>query len=780
VSSLFLSSRGATLIGLAASVVLSLAHPVDASEAPVVHAPVGGAPFALPGGNILCSPVPDGWDVAANATLVRPPTEDRFVGRSIPASMASSRKDCEASSSSVKLRATGPLPIVERRSVVVRVAEGRIDLKGRNVDGTTLRWEAGGVAGTDTCVASDGQGGQQACGYSVRGNLTTDSARQSLYLLPRGARFAPHASFFDATGKPIELDDLVLAPARYILGDLVAADTPLDLSTGEARLVLSHPEAVGSVVCEDARCAIEDGHVVVRGLAGPLSSLGMQFTLLPRIVVEEGEGTSSTVAVRLPVALCSMSVASGEPLRDVDDARIVVRLDRRCGGAARSLRWTANGRPSEVLQVEQGESAAFVVLVVGRITAQELSIVAMRPDAGASVVALTSMGTGPAPRIRSMLELPGYGDIDFIPTNREAQLRVEPPPPGVVLTPQSLAGAYSIRSVDGVHRIRGVSGAGGFVGLRFGYRVASLPPELRNVDLAVLSELVQRPIREAKVPAPIGASVSGANPLAELRCGPGDSATVVEVGKQVHLPWDWRDSCRLILHRARIAPSFGEQRLDVEVDVISRGGSSRSEGKLSQQLVLRHGREPRVIWVHGVKEQFDRISVRITHVIDESQYLRSPSERVEMPSSQWSVVMEDADFRFYATATIPTNLYRFSGDPESLGTGPLALNFGVLSRLTWLNGDGSDGLLGLELGVMGMGIASEKDRQLNIVGGLGVSVPLGNVGQPSQAALGVHAWAGYRLGAQTGERESGELIDLSPWSFIFGPSVSIGSVGVNL
>jgi len=97
-----------------------------------------------------------------------------------------------------------------------------------------------------------------------------------------------------------------------------------------------------------------------------------------------------------------------------------------------------------------------------------------------------------------------------------------------------------------------------------------------------------------------------------------------------------------------------------------------------------------------------------------------------------------------------------------------------------LNSDGSDGLLGLELGVMGMGIASEKDRQLNIVGGMGVSVPLGNVGQPSQAALGVHAWAGYRLGAQTGELESGEMIDLSSWSFIFGPSVSIGSVGVNL
>ena len=73
-----------------------------------------------------------------------------------------------------------------------------------------------------------------------------------------------------------------------------------------------------------------------------------------------------------------------------------------------------------------------------------------------------------------------------------------------------------------------------------------------------------------------------------------------------------------------------------------------------------------------------------------------------------------------------------------------------------------------------------KISSRKFLSGLGVAVPLGNVGQPSQASLGVHAWAGYRLGSQTGELESGETVELSPWSFIFGPSVSIGSVGVNL
>jgi hypothetical protein len=81
---------------------------------------------------------------------------------------------------------------------------------------------------------------------------------------------------------------------------------------------------------------------------------------------------------------------------------------------------------------------------------------------------------------------------------------------------------------------------------------------------------------------------------------------------------------------------------------------------------------------------------------------------------------------------------------------------------------------------MAMGLASEKDRQLNIVSGLGVSVPLGNAGQPSQAAINIHAWVGYRLGEQEGELDDGSLVELNPWSFIFGPSVTIGNVGTYL
>jgi hypothetical protein len=192
-----------------------------------------------------------------------------------------------------------------------------------------------------------------------------------------------------------------------------------------------------------------------------------------------------------------------------------------------------------------------------------------------------------------------------------------------------------------------------------------------------------------------------------------------------------------------------------------------------------------VIWIRGVKQQFDRISVRISHVIDESQYLSTRAARSSLPSSQWAVVVGDARFRFYATAAIPASLYRFSRDPQNLGTGPLALNFGVLSRLTWLNREGKEGLVGIETGVMGMGLATALDRQLAIVAGLGISIPLGNANQPTQAAIGIHAWAAYSVGTRVGELknsagQSAGTIELNPWAFIFGPSITIGSIGTFL
>ena len=39
------------------------------------------------------------------------------------------------------------------------------------------------------------------------------------------------------------------------------------------------------------------------------------------------------------------------------------------------------------------------------------------------------------------------------------------------------------------------------------------------------------------------------------------------------------------------------------------GGTSRSEGRFTQQLALSHGAEPRIIWIRGVKAQFGTLAI---------------------------------------------------------------------------------------------------------------------------------------------------------------------------
>ena len=72
-----------------------------------------------------------------------------------------------------------------------------------------------------------------------------------------------------------------------------------------------------------------------------------------------------------------------------------------------------------------------------------------------------------------------------------------------------------------------------------------------------------------------------------------------------------------------------------------------------------------------------------------------------------------------------------------------------------------------------------------IVWGLGVSVPLGNVNQPTQASVNIHAWAAYTVGSHTGQLLDAQgnverTVSLNPWAFVFGPSITIGNVGTFL
>jgi hypothetical protein len=61
-------------------------------------------------------------------------------------------------------------------------------------------------------------------------------------------------------------------------------------------------------------------------------------------------------------------------------------------------------------------------------------------------------------------------------------------------------------------------------------------------------------------------------------------------------------------------------------------------------------------------------------------------------------------------------------------------------------------------------------------------VPIGNRGETSQATVNLHAWAAYELRDDFTYQTStnGPMKTASHWSFLFGPSITIGNVGTTL
>jgi hypothetical protein len=170
--------------------------------------------------------------------------------------------------------------------------------------------------------------------------------------------------------------------------------------------------------------------------------------------------------------------------------------------------------------------------------------------------------------------------------------------------------------------------------------------------------------------------------------------------------------------------------------------------------------------------------VRVSHSADDKHYVLDGDDvDVEsgLPSAKWSVVTGRGVARVYATTAIPTGLYRVSDRDHS---GLLTLNFGVLARLTWLDSLGREGLLALEAGVLGVGLANDQSptghslSEVGVVTGIGLSVPIANRSLATETSVNLHAWLEYEPARAT-------FGTGSPWAFVFGPSVSIGNLGAD-
>jgi hypothetical protein len=755
-------------------------------QAWVLQVPKGGDFITLPQGRVLCGPVPEGWIMEGTRKRLRP-KPDTAIGQPLLIAVAPSEAACSGGGvQEATLLVTGDHPSIDADSVTVALDLGRLELRGVGLEGVRIGFAAGDTAGSDVCLDVSHERDRDLCAVNIDRGLPADPQRIDLRWAPPGGKVAPDAIIFDKRGEPLAPEGNRIRVVRLLITRMFPDTRMVDVAHGEGKLSLMHPEAVSSADCGIVKCQPAPDGLTIGSVPAAAPKLTARLQLLPHVFLARGDAFDNVVGETLTVLRCPLAIVSGAPLRNVDELKVLVRLDRACVADAHRLRWSANTEPTEVIQVESLDDGVYVLLWIGRLSSERLSVVASRQEDG-SVVAVASQPSAGFPQLSASLTLPGYGEVQFIPRNRAALVTVSHVPGMGQLVPVPLTGAYTVeRSPEG-HLVRGVYASGGYATLRFAYRLGNVPEPFRDTDFAVVVDSVQRPIREASIPAPIGASSITDRALVELFCKDAQGKiALIPPGTPIHIPYVERDSCRLVLHRERIPIENGEQRLDVAVSVTAVGGEVRTESHWSQQLVLRHSKDRDVLWIRGAKEQFDRIDVRITHVVDEWLYGSSSSRRLELPSSQWAVVTEDANFKFYTTAAIPASLYRFTNDPQELGNGPLTLNFGVLSRLTWLDSNGHEGLIAIEVGMMGMGLATDRTRQLAAVAGLGIAIPISNANQAAQAAINIHAWLSYTFGRLQGtplDADGNPLmkkIDLSNWAFVFGPSITVGSVGALL
>jgi hypothetical protein len=748
--------------------------------AETLQAAVGSKAFALSEGRVACAPPGGGWTIepASQAHALRAPISSEAIGKAVTLRVASSLALCGSEASTLDLVATARPPSIEASSVVLLMDQGRVELHGSRLAGAAVAWRSNTASGIDVCESPKLENGAERCVFEVGRGLSADPASSNLSVIPAGGRGGPDVLNYDLQGDLLDPSNFVLTPARVVLSNIVPQDASIDLSTGHGEVELSHPEAVASVDCGAQRCELSGRALRVRSLSSNVGSVDVKFKLISGVVLSKGTGFEATPSVSLAVVHCPMSVPSGPLLRDTDAASMVLRIEGRCAKEVPSLKFMIGPDPAEVRMTLVDSTGTDVLIYVGNTSAAAVTVTAVHEDASSVAVAVARVETTVLSRASASLEIPGHKNLGFIPTNRPAIVHLPPLGEHGHLVPLPVPGVYTVQNQGREYSVTGDPDASGQVGLRFGYRVDSLPGALAEVDLGVVSSPLLRPVREANLPAPIGGSALGPRPIVEFVCGtPDNPAERITPGITAHLPYESRDNCRLIFHRNRLEKSYGTQKLNLEIDVVDSDGASRAEGRVSESIVMRPGADPIYAWINGVKAPFDRILVRLSHAADEAHYVGALEIQTGAPEVKWTAIMGTGRARLYATTAIPTGLYRFGDDSHS---GVLSLNFGVISRLTWLSRDGHEGFLGLEAGIMAIGLANDTSTtgqsltEIGAVAGLGLSVPIANRSTPTQASINLHAWYEVDISHHAGDSEA------SRTSIIFGPSISIGNIGTNL
>jgi hypothetical protein len=748
------------------------------AAAETLEAPTGARGIALGPDRVVCkdAALDAGWSVEPDGRSLRVPASTDAIGKVVQVKVAPNESACATSTATISVVAIGPAPSVD--SIAIDPDSGRLVAVGRHLRGTAMQWTSGARTGSDTCAPDPSSKPTppttETCAFAVPHDLPVDPSTLKIAIFPSGSRVAPDAELFDAAGHRVADATFEQAISEVTLHEVVSADASVDLSSGLGRVPLPHGDAIASVSCVDATCEISAGELVVRGERGNDDTLEVHFQLRPHVVLRGATGVAdSAPIVMLPLQRCPVSVASAIVVAGVDDQRVVLRVDGSCARASGDLAISTAEGTGRIERTEIIGGSLFDVVRIPRVETDSLVATVRRHG--------TILGTARAHTKRfawrAKLEIPEHGAIDFIPTNRFARVLLPPAPQGTALSVRSVDGVYEAKHDANGDWVRGLDGASGSIPLRFSLMDTSLPAPLTNLAIVEQNEPVDRALHEADVPVALGARAREKNPLVELVCGDGEGRSQrIQVVTTASIPYRARDTCQLVFHRELLTLEDGAQTLRVSVTVTGSDGTIKSDAHIDQRIVLRRSNRPFYMAIAGATDPFDRILVRVGNT-SEGADDRAPDEGDrQAPQSQWSVVTGTSHARLYGTTAIPTGLFRLADTGHS---GILTLSVGALLRAVLLSRDGSAFPLGLEAGVMWLGIAGDSDPSVNshgvvaLVAGPGISVPIANVSRASQTSINVHGWFEYEVSRDVLNQQG------QSFGFVFGPSISIGDVGAN-
>jgi hypothetical protein len=235
----------------------------------------------------------------------------------------------------------------------------------------------------------------------------------------------------------------------------------------------------------------------------------------------------------------------------------------------------------------------------------------------------------------------------------------------------------------------------------------------------------------------------------EVQCGQPGKHQLILVGTLNRIPFEARDSCRLIFHLDRMPKDAGQQRLRVEA------------GDFHQVITLSPGPGELIATIPaGTKNEFDPLTVTITHDLLSGHYTLLPRQSLGEALS-YRILLSDRSFKISATTAMPTGMFRFSTKELS---GSMPISAGALTRFTYVQDAGREFPLGLEVGLFGTNLSNTPD--FSIVMGIGLSLPVLNQNTVLQASFNIHAWAEFAPTRLSRGDPS--------FAFLFGPSFSVG------